>query len=1036
MQKWVVWALWIAVSTGFAAKQKSGEERCLEELVEASARFEEAVVGLAEGNFHPAYAMLRAGATSPIQQLALWKLLLTSDFYVAMSLFGEMREVAPEIKKEAVRAIAEKAAPNVILEFLQKYPFDGEMRFELAKVLATSIEVGDSLSDLRLETESQRAEIARIQVLKGQRFWDFIESYQLESAEGWFPVLLALAEQGEYRESTAVDIGSFADREERVVDGVSYLRSNHKLYMKQNGRWVESQKTIDFHKQMALLSPDQVGQILAAYARASNARSPLFWIGTFKERFGVVPTEFRRLVAVNLLVALISEYGWERVMTSQFQVGSDSNYSLVDALGFYEKNFLGFERQDVLPTVLEILRGVPLTQIAETLERDQFLLKWFGGNLWELLAVSKELQEVLFELDAPGIIAQSVGIESLFDLHLVADAEGELDLTGVLRSFARLNPDLLPAELVEILWDKVRDPRVAVILLREFFYQQWDAHQEPPTSSLELLCGVTGLKYCEVHPAAISKNPIVFYQLLTDIQRSLHTPAFEGVDISPSVYEKKEEFLLLLRLLRDNFDQLQGYDAVWKDLLRDFKVSTQTLTEHNIHRSIEIAQERLLHEIQSKLRSEGIKFSYDQFKRLEERWGDLEPIWTLLSRFQSNSNWASEVRYLVAVFRAALEERFSDYKFVDGDAQDQLLFLSDKGHEAWKKERYLVSLNGAGGEDTDEELVRETEALVRFKRRIAEEILPLIPKQETELDSERWTEEILVPFLRNSVLGSDPAIATDKLLSEGEIAKQASPADVLWRLVADVLSSETTSLREAQAGMKVVHSLMSLHGVKAEVPLEEIKHRLIEIGALLKVKRKKRETEIIFSALTSAPKLLLTIGDVVNTASCQNYRTGGQIQSLLGYVIDANVQAMVSFALKQSDFEEEESYLEVVRAYENGQAAEVAWDGNKKIVSFTLKKEGGDLTVATRPLAYAYLRQMVKLGEHNGTPGIRLEKEYFQDHNALEKMREQHASLKSQLEEEMGATQRGPIQIKATRNPGGVYSDLAKGFHTSDYSIR
>ena len=55
---------------------------------------------------------------------------------------------------------------------------------------------------------------------------------------------------------------------------------------------------------------------------------------------------------------------------------------------------------------------------------------------------------------------------------------------------------------------------------------------------------------------------------------------------------------------------------------------------------------------------------------------------------------------------------------------------------------------------------------------------------------------------------------------------------------------------------------------------------------------------IVVTAFDCSPRLMLTIGDVVNTGCCLNYQSGARINVLPAYVVDANIQALVSWQLE------------------------------------------------------------------------------------------------------------------------------------------
>src|SRR5207244_983216 len=51
-----------------------------------------------------------------------------------------------------------------------------------------------------------------------------------------------------------------------------------------------------------------------------------------------------------------------------------------------------------------------------------------------------------------------------------------------------------------------------------------------------------------------------------------------------------------------------------------------------------------------RLLNSSYNFTYEQMVELEHKWGSLEPIFTLITRFHSNQDWRSELPVLSEVF--------------------------------------------------------------------------------------------------------------------------------------------------------------------------------------------------------------------------------------------------------------------------------------------------------------------------------------------------------------------------------------------------
>jgi hypothetical protein len=180
----------------------------------------------------------------------------------------------------------------------------------------------------------------------------------------------------------------------------------------------------------------------------------------------------------------------------------------------------------------------------------------------------------------------------------------------------------------------------------------------------------------------------------------------------------------------------------------------------------------------------------------------------------------------------------------------------------------------------------------------------------------------------------------------------------------------------------------------------------------------------VVSVVDHSPRLLLTVGDLVQTNSCQNYKTGGLIRTLPGYVIDANVQVMASFHVEAKHFKSHQEYRAVLDGLEAGDMKGVRFRGNKRILEFTLA-DGSK--IETEYLGFAFLRQMLKLGyvdTDKRHPSLRLEREFMQNSQLMPLMQQNHQKLLKDLVQEMQAVQNERMTIPKTRNPEGVYSDL------------
>lgn len=206
--------------------------------------------------------------------------------------------------------------------------------------------------------------------------------------------------------------------------------------------------------------------------------------------------------------------------------------------------------------------------------------------------------------------------------------------------------------------------------------------------------------------------------------------------------------------------------------------------------------------------------------------------------------------------------------------------------------------------------------------------------------------------------------------------------------------------------------------------------------------QKKGAPAVIFTTTFDNPKMLVTIGDLVDTSSCQNYKTGSYIQTLLGYVIDAGVKGLVSYVLKPGHFaqlQEYSSLTEALKARADGAAVDVkgGLEADKGIVHLRISRPGQkDLDMKTLPLSKAQLRVVVKLGQvSNGQPGLFIERPYEQTHSARPVMMNHVQQIGNEIAEAIDGVFGQEITIPESRNVGGVYSDASGGVQTYSYKI-
>ena len=218
--------------------------------------------------------------------------------------------------------------------------------------------------------------------------------------------------------------------------------------------------------------------------------------------------------------------------------------------------------------------------------------------------------------------------------------------------------------------------------------------------------------------------------------------------------------------------------------------------------------------------------------------------------------------------------------------------------------------------------------------------------------------------------------------------------------------------------------LEDLRAIEKEIPKDLLDGETISKG-------------MVVTAFDCSPRFMLTIGDAVNTGCCLNYQSGGRINVLPAYAVDANIQALVSWQLKQTHFASVRDYKAVLNAFVAGRAATAAFDGDRLLFRFTLPEGGADdrdresRLRASAPDREARARALRLLGASRTARGARLRAAP----SVAALMHANHADILRALSEELRAVERRPVNFPQSRNPDGVYCDALGGVQASEYSV-
>lgn len=610
---------------------------------------------------------------------------------------------------------------------------------------------------------------------------------------------------------------------------------------------------------------------------------------------------------------------------------------------------------------------------------------------------------------------------------------GERSIRSTVEQVARKYSDLIHPSEAQILWDRVKSIEVGFRILLETA-KLTERGVAIPRTSLEVLGLALGYNASAIDAAKLSdRQTSQLYELSLDLSSNLDKPPFDGIAVDPSIWQPKQikDFLDLLGNLRDLTHLYGNNQHAWDrvvnetgvrnglrpDLLADLKNRTR---------------ETVVVALENAFRETNITIARKELDALYSRWGSIEPIITLVARFKGNESWREEIPALAKVLQFVLSDRFSSFKY-EGDpaniadqqkANEQLQMLTtEQARTHWKINLSKLDLYDPNTVEAESDAGR----LARARTIVKTNLYANLRGRDRGLTLEGAAKETLIA----QVVHSDKTPAPRALLRAVN-ADAALIERTLLRLLVEL--NDATSMRK-------VASYLKGNATSFNYEAQTISDLSSIVSTL--TPQRRGAPAVIFTTTFDNPKMLVTIGDLVDASSCQNYRTGSHIQTLLGYVMDAGVKGLVSYVLKPGHFAQQQEYnalVEALQAKASGENIEVKGDleADKGIVHLRISRAGQqNIDLQTVPLSKAQLRMVIKLGQTgSGQPGLFFERPYEQSHSARPVMISHVNQIRHEIASSIGGVIDQEIDIPASRNVGGVYSDAGGGVQTHLYRLR
>lgn len=525
-------------------------------------------------------------------------------------------------------------------------------------------------------------------------------------------------------------------------------------------------------------------------------------------------------------------------------------------------------------------------------------------------------------------------------------------------------------------------------------------------TGMDLTCDLSENTAREIYAQLISLSGVLAPSMCSDVLR-ISSECFNG--------EYRDQLFLNLMLFRTVHQMgvtVQELIPAGSKVIDITPESLETLNSDYLQRIDNFFSVRL-----------GLRASRKALETLQMEWGDLTPVAVLAARYSENARWKEEIPVLREVLEECLNGTFSAYKYGDNF---QLPMPGEEGRKRWlENPSRLVAVRRDEDLEADEEGKARTANALQLLETNLEQHMPenlrrryqtVVPDEDFMDRLKRAGNESEIASMLKRECGGDPQ-------QEFAYAVHA----LRWNL-------EEGNLERSRDIVSLLNNGASRFGLASQGPdQQQVRADLASIKNALSERRKDSDRiPVIFTTITDHPKLLLTIGDLVDVFSCQNFRIGNMIQCLPGYAIDGNIKGALSFVIPAGKFVKGAYWGRLLT--EDPGRIRYQFDPPKLLLRLVDTQTGGEETVF---LGKAMRREILRLGNlENGRVCLAEEPAYAQNHGLAERIAAEMSTLVQQVRRNIGAVEpEGTVTFPYSRNPGGVYSDLARGYYQRTHTM-
>jgi len=687
-----------------------------------------------------------------------------------------------------------------------------------------------------------------------------------------------------------------------------------------------------------------------------------------------------------------------------------------------------------------------------TAEDAQEILSFQISRLGSPQEAERELQKIIDAFGGEGVPKQTLDALLLWapSQYFGVSVVDAADLRQHLTTAAERGSIPLSKKSVDHLLNFTNRVDLIGQLLRAYYFsEKKEGHSSEPKAVISRAIGISEKSLSSEGFSKHGRYAEDFAQILLNIQERLSSPMFQNLEIDPKVFqgENFEQLNRILDAIRARlFFQLavEGNgakaDRTVAEILSKSGLHGRPLTAHDLSRVEARVNEDMQHYFQQQFSQVGIEIEAKDLEKLKGEHGDFLPIQVLIGRMAANSDWKRGLPTLGQVFRHMLDGDFPEYKYegkggAPGDVEKsawQLRSLPEgPKREAWKAEYSEVSVWNESGKETggllpEFRLAALSDNAKRFRAHLPNLVIPEGDVQRRIVDrvlAAQTPISKLLPELR-------------RLSHEGESAQ----AD---QVILSSLSQGLVDAKDVPSALLLSRRLNELFHPSNNFSVKldrDAAGNLEDIVRDAKSSPKKTGEAIVVTCTFSDPRLLLKIGSLVSDTSCQNYRTGTFIGTLLGYVIDANVKGIYGTVLKPYEFKSLADYHRVQKAILSGTEIKAEVDGKDLSIHFEwAKPDGTTVRVSSSSQNFGFRRHVLKMGTsvvESGGAGLALEPAFRSSTPAEAELERQSNAVVTKVANATGATVGETTEHGASKNIGGVYSDNAETkVNTVDYVI-